>query len=87
MDHDQEPRVIGKPLRFNNAVRTTIDPKIQEIAEKHVNAKEANGSPFAHGVVVVEPRDTPRLKERKKSSRYCSATRRDARACSPNRRE
>lgn len=34
---------------------TSIDPKIQEIAERHVKAEESAGSPFAHGLVAVEP--------------------------------
>jgi membrane peptidoglycan carboxypeptidase len=34
---------------------TSIDPKIQEIAERHVKAEESAGSPYAHGLVAVEP--------------------------------
>ncbi|MEU5936261.1 transglycosylase domain-containing protein [Micromonospora sp. NPDC047187] len=33
----------------------SLDPKIQEAAEKSVGAKEATGSPFANGIVVSEP--------------------------------
>lgn len=41
--------------RGGYTIVTSIDPKIQEIAERHVSAKESNNSPFAHGLVVVEP--------------------------------
>ncbi|MDG4829097.1 transglycosylase domain-containing protein [Solwaraspora sp. WMMD1047] len=41
--------------RGGYTIVTSIDPKIQEIAEKHVAAKESDHSPFAHGLVVVEP--------------------------------
>ena len=34
---------------------TTIDPKIQKIADEQVQSREAIGSPFAHGLVLVEP--------------------------------
>jgi membrane peptidoglycan carboxypeptidase len=34
---------------------TSIDPRIQEIAEKNVMEKEASSSPFAHGLVAIEP--------------------------------
>ncbi|MFI6782985.1 transglycosylase domain-containing protein [Micromonospora sp. NPDC050276] len=33
----------------------SLDPKIQEAAEKSVGTKEATGSPFANGIVVSEP--------------------------------
>jgi membrane peptidoglycan carboxypeptidase len=36
-------------------VVTSLDPEIQEIVQEHVVAKEAIGSPYAHGAVVVEP--------------------------------
>ncbi|ASW56335.1 transglycosylase domain-containing protein [Plantactinospora sp. KBS50] len=34
---------------------TSIDPRVQKIAEEQVASRESTGSPFAHGVVVVEP--------------------------------
>jgi membrane peptidoglycan carboxypeptidase len=36
-------------------VVTSLDPKIQASAQRHVTAKERIGSPFAHGAVAVEP--------------------------------
>jgi membrane peptidoglycan carboxypeptidase len=36
-------------------VVTSIDPKIQAAAMKHVLAKEKRDSPFAHGEVVIQP--------------------------------
>ncbi|MBB3101335.1 membrane peptidoglycan carboxypeptidase [Actinoplanes campanulatus] len=36
-------------------VVTSIDPKIQRYALRHVLEKEGRGSPFAHGQVVVQP--------------------------------
>jgi membrane peptidoglycan carboxypeptidase len=36
-------------------VVTSLDPKIQQIAEKNVMEKEAANSKFAHGLVVVQP--------------------------------
>lgn len=42
-------------------VVTSLDPKIQEIAQRHVVAKERIGSPYAHGMVVIEP-GTGRIK-------------------------
>ncbi|WP_410822162.1 transglycosylase domain-containing protein [Micromonospora sp. 050-3] len=33
----------------------SLDPKVQEAAEKNVGSKEATGSPFANGIVVSEP--------------------------------
>ncbi|HEX5595750.1 MAG TPA: transglycosylase domain-containing protein [Micromonosporaceae bacterium] len=40
---------------------TSLDPKIQEIAERNVMGKESAHSPFAHGQVVIEP-GTGRIK-------------------------
>ncbi|MFX0592036.1 transglycosylase domain-containing protein [Melissospora conviva] len=34
---------------------TSLDPKMQEVAENRVRAKEGDRSPFAHGLVLVEP--------------------------------
>lgn len=36
-------------------VITSLDPKIQRIAQRNVASREPIGSPFAHGTVVVEP--------------------------------
>ncbi|MGW0430988.1 transglycosylase domain-containing protein [Micromonospora sp. NPDC003197] len=46
---------IDKLRRGGYRIVTSIDPKIQEIADRQVQSREAIGSPFAHGLVVVEP--------------------------------
>jgi membrane peptidoglycan carboxypeptidase len=50
------------PLQRQDALRrggyrvvTSIDPRVQEIMQGHVLAKESPHSPFAHGAVAVEP--------------------------------
>mgnify|MGYP001259220520 CR=1 FL=1 len=57
-----QPAFGSNPLEREDKLRrggytiiTSLDPKLQEIAERDVNAKEAVGSPFAHGLVAVEP--------------------------------
>lgn len=57
-----QPAFGGNPMEREDNLRrggyrivTSIDPKIQEIAERHVKAEESAGSPFAHGLVAVEP--------------------------------
>nr|MDT0662317.1 transglycosylase domain-containing protein [Micromonospora sp. DSM 115978] len=57
-----QPAFGSNPMEREDRLRrggytivTSIDPKIQEIAEKHVSAKESGNSPFAHGQVVIEP--------------------------------
>ncbi len=46
---------MDKLRRGGYRVVLSIDPKIQEAAEKNVSAKEGTGSPFANGIVVSEP--------------------------------
>jgi membrane peptidoglycan carboxypeptidase len=41
--------------RGGYTVVTSLDPRIQQIAQAHVVAKEGIGSPYAHGGVVIEP--------------------------------
>jgi membrane peptidoglycan carboxypeptidase len=57
-----QPAFGSNPLEREDRLRrggysivTSIDPKVQEIADREVQAKESTGSPFAHGLVVVEP--------------------------------
>lgn len=46
---------MDKLRRGGYRIVLSIDPKIQEAAEKNVGSKEATGSPFANGIVVSEP--------------------------------
>ncbi|MCO1599157.1 transglycosylase domain-containing protein [Micromonospora sp. RHAY321] len=46
---------MDKLRRGGYRIVLSIDPKIQEAAEKNVGAKEGTGSPFANGIVVSEP--------------------------------
>ncbi|SCL21827.1 transglycosylase domain-containing protein [Micromonospora inyonensis] len=46
---------IDKLRRGGYRIVLSIDPRIQEAAEKNIDAKGTTGSPFAHGVVVAEP--------------------------------
>ncbi|MEV4630085.1 transglycosylase domain-containing protein [Micromonospora sp. NPDC049523] len=46
---------LDKLRRGGYKIITSIDPRVQEIAEKNVLAKEGESSPFAHGLVAVEP--------------------------------
>lgn len=46
---------MDKLRRGGYRIVLSIDPKIQEAAEKNVGAKEGTGSPFANGIVVAEP--------------------------------
>ncbi|BCL13508.1 transglycosylase domain-containing protein [Micromonospora sagamiensis] len=46
---------IDKLRRGGYRIVLSIDPRIQEAAEKNIDAKGSTGSPFAHGVVVAEP--------------------------------
>ena len=41
--------------RGGYTVITSIDPKAQDIADQELMGKETAGSPFAHGLVAVEP--------------------------------
>jgi membrane peptidoglycan carboxypeptidase len=57
-----QPAFGDNPLQREDQLRrggyrvvTSLDPRIQRIALGHVTAKQAYGSPFAHGAVVVEP--------------------------------
>lgn len=49
--HEREDKL----RRGGYTIVTSIDPKIQEIAENEVLSRESLDSPFAHGLVVVEP--------------------------------
>ncbi|MEO3748315.1 transglycosylase domain-containing protein [Plantactinospora sp. B5E13] len=46
---------LDKLRRGGYTIITTLDPKLQEMAEQQVVADESAGSPFAHGLVAVEP--------------------------------
>ncbi|MFG3557797.1 transglycosylase domain-containing protein [Micromonospora sp. NPDC047557] len=46
---------MDKLRRGGYRIVLSLDPKIQEAAEKNVGAKEGTGSPFANGIVVSEP--------------------------------
>jgi membrane peptidoglycan carboxypeptidase len=46
---------MDKLRRGGYRIVLSIDPKIQEAAEKNVGSKEGTGSPFANGIVVSEP--------------------------------
>ncbi|MEU4568293.1 transglycosylase domain-containing protein [Micromonospora sp. NPDC023956] len=46
---------IDELRRGGYRIVLSIDPKIQEAAEKNIDAKGTTGSPFAHGLVVAEP--------------------------------
>lgn len=46
---------MDKLRRGGYRIVLSIDPKTQEAAEKNIQAKENNDSPYAHGVVVSEP--------------------------------
>jgi membrane peptidoglycan carboxypeptidase len=57
-----QPAFGADPLERENELRrggytvvTSIDPRIQEIAQEHVVSQEPIGSPYAHGTVVLEP--------------------------------
>ncbi|WP_439957820.1 transglycosylase domain-containing protein [Micromonospora echinofusca] len=57
-----QPAFGENPLERIDALRRggykivlSLDPKVQEAAENGVQAKESTGSPFAHGLVAVEP--------------------------------
>jgi membrane peptidoglycan carboxypeptidase len=59
----QQPAFGSNPQEREEALRrggyrvvTSIDPKIQASAMKHVLAKEKKRSKFAHGEVLIEPR-------------------------------
>ena len=41
--------------RGGYTIVTSLDPEIQEIAQRHVVGKEPIGSPYAHGTVVIQP--------------------------------
>jgi membrane peptidoglycan carboxypeptidase len=46
---------LDRLRRGGYTVVTSIDPEVQEIAQRHVRAKESIGSPLAHGAVAIEP--------------------------------
>lgn len=46
---------MDKLRRGGYRIVLSLEPKIQEAAEKNVGTKEATGSPFANGIVVSEP--------------------------------
>ncbi|MEU7864981.1 transglycosylase domain-containing protein, partial [Nonomuraea sp. NPDC049141] len=46
---------MDKLRRGGYRIVLSMDPKIQEAAEKNVGTKENTGSPFANGIVVSEP--------------------------------
>lgn len=58
----QQPAFGSNPLEREDRLRrggfkiiTSLDPKMQEIAEDRVMSQESPDSPFAHGIVVVQP--------------------------------
>ncbi|MEE6262708.1 transglycosylase domain-containing protein [Plantactinospora sonchi] len=46
---------LDRLRRGGYTIITSLDPKLQEMAEHRVVADESSGSPFAHGLVAVEP--------------------------------
>ncbi|MFB9239506.1 transglycosylase domain-containing protein [Plantactinospora siamensis] len=46
---------LDKLRRGGYNIVTSIDPRVQKIAEEQVSSRESTDSPFAHGIVVVEP--------------------------------
>ncbi|MBF9127726.1 transglycosylase domain-containing protein [Plantactinospora sp. S1510] len=46
---------LDKLRRGGYTIITSLDPKIHEAAERRVMTEESAGSPFAHGLVAVEP--------------------------------
>ncbi|WP_407567045.1 transglycosylase domain-containing protein [Polymorphospora sp. A560] len=57
-----QPAFGGNPLEREDKLRrggytivTSLDPKVQEIAEDNVSGRESIDSRFAHGIVLVEP--------------------------------
>ncbi|TWJ19934.1 membrane peptidoglycan carboxypeptidase [Micromonospora endolithica] len=46
---------LDKLRRGGYRIVLSLDPKVQEAAEKNVGTKENTGSPFANGIVVSEP--------------------------------
>ncbi|MFI6824334.1 transglycosylase domain-containing protein [Micromonospora sp. NPDC050187] len=52
---------IDELRRGGYRIVLSIDPKIQEAAEKNIDAEGSTGSPYAHGLVVAEP-GTGRIK-------------------------
>ncbi|WP_433387100.1 transglycosylase domain-containing protein [Micromonospora sp. KLBMP9576] len=46
---------MDKLRRGGYRIVLSLDPKIQQAAEKNVGSKEGTGSPFANGIVVSEP--------------------------------
>ncbi|MGN9812651.1 transglycosylase domain-containing protein [Micromonospora sp. BQ11] len=46
---------MDKLRRGGYRIVLSLDPKVQEAAEKNVGSKESTGSPFANGIVVSEP--------------------------------
>ncbi len=57
-----QPAFGANPVERETALRrggytvvTSLDPRIQEIAQRHVLSQERIGSPYAHGSVVLEP--------------------------------
>ncbi|MFG1951005.1 transglycosylase domain-containing protein [Micromonospora sp. NPDC048830] len=60
---------MDKLRRGGYRIVLSIDPKIQEAAEKGVGAKDGIGSPFANGIVVAEP-GTGRIKAMAVNRKY-----------------
>ncbi|MGX6602200.1 transglycosylase domain-containing protein [Micromonosporaceae bacterium Da 78-11] len=67
-------------------VITSIDPKIQALAMKHVLAKERKRSRYAHGQVIVEP-DTGRVLSMAVNRRYSLDQRNNGEHSDPAKRE
>src|SRR5690606_36527154 len=71
-----QPAFGDNPLQREDALRrggyrviTSLDPEIQEIAQGHVVDKERIGSPYAHGLVAIEP-GTGRVKSMAVNRRF-----------------
>src|SRR5690606_21965142 len=71
-----QPAFGDNPLQREDALRrggyrviTSRDPEIQEIAQGHVVDKERIGSPYAHGLVAIEP-GTGRVKSMAVNRRF-----------------
>jgi membrane peptidoglycan carboxypeptidase len=60
---------LDKLRRGGYNIVTSIDPRVQDAAEEQVASSESSGSPFAHGVVAVEP-GTGRVKAMAVNRKY-----------------
>ncbi|MFC7548865.1 transglycosylase domain-containing protein [Plantactinospora sp. GCM10030261] len=60
---------LAKLRRGGYTIVTSIDPRVQQVAEEQTASRESTGSPFAHGIVLVEP-GTGRVKAMAVNRKY-----------------